>query len=112
MKDETLYTDLIQLTLSGNKEAYMRFRAKLSQAKDEMGAKEYEDFTKELKKLTNAKLEYGDSNGHIDYDQLSPAKRNEMKKIHMRLQPSFTKKIFKEKRCIQLLLYTSFFFVS
>lgn len=42
-------------------EAYMRFNAKLSQAKDEMGAKEYEEFTKELKKLTNAKLEYGDS---------------------------------------------------
>ena len=56
-------------------EAYMRFNAKLSQAKDEMGAKEYEEFTKELKKLTNAKLEYGDSNGNIDYDQLSPAKK-------------------------------------
>lgn len=72
-------------------EAYMRFNAKLSQAKDEMGAKEYEEFTKELKKLTNAKLEYGDSNGNIDYNQLSPAKREEMKKIHMGLQPYFDK---------------------
>ena len=30
-------------------EAYMRFSAKLSEAKDEMGTKEYEEFTKELK---------------------------------------------------------------
>ena len=36
--------------------------------------KEYEVFTKELKKLTNAKLVYGDSNGNIDYDALSPEK--------------------------------------
>ena len=52
----------------------MRFSAKLSEAKDEMGTKEYEVFTKELKKLTNAKLAYGDSNGNIDYDALSPEK--------------------------------------
>ena len=30
-------------------EAYMRFNAKLSEAKDEMDTKEYEEFTKELK---------------------------------------------------------------
>ncbi|MGE6362965.1 DUF3600 domain-containing protein [Bacillus paramycoides] len=72
-------------------EGYMRFSAKLSQAKDDMGTKEYEEFTKELKKLTNAKLEYGDSNGNIDYDQLSPKKREEMKKISMGLQPYFDK---------------------
>ncbi|MBJ8069333.1 MULTISPECIES: DUF3600 domain-containing protein [Bacillus] len=72
-------------------EGYMRFNAKLSQAKDEMGAKEYEEFTKELKKLTNAKLEYGDSNGNIDYDQLSPAKKVELKKVEMELQPYFDK---------------------
>ncbi|KPU52675.1 DUF3600 domain-containing protein [Bacillus wiedmannii] len=70
-------------------EAYMRFNAKLSEAKGEMGAKEYEEFTKELKKLTNAKLAYGDSNGNIDYDQLSPGKREEMKTLSMRLQPYF-----------------------
>lgn len=56
-------------------ETYMRFNAKLSEAKDEMGTKEYEEFTKEMKKLTSAKLAYGDSNGNIDYDQLSPAKK-------------------------------------
>ncbi|MFB6730678.1 DUF3600 domain-containing protein [Bacillus mobilis] len=72
-------------------EAYMRFNAKLSEAKDEMGAKEYEEFTKELKKLTNAKLAYGDSNGNIDYDQLSPGKREEMKNLSMSLQPYFDK---------------------
>ncbi|HDR7901927.1 anti-sigma factor [Bacillus cereus] len=72
-------------------EAYMRFSAKLSEAKDEMGTKEYEEFTKELKKLTNAKLAYGDSNGNIDYDELSPGKRAEMKKVSMSLQPYFDK---------------------
>jgi len=72
-------------------EAYMRFSAKLSEAKDEMGAKEYEEFTKELKKLTNAKLTYGDSNGNIDYDQLSTVKREELKKVEMELQPYFDK---------------------
>ncbi|TCW55273.1 uncharacterized protein DUF3600 [Bacillus thuringiensis] len=70
-------------------EAYMRFSAKLSEAKDEMGAKEYEEFTKELKKLANAKLAYGDSNGNINYDQLSPGKREEMKNLSMSLQPYF-----------------------
>lgn len=68
----------------------MRFSAKLSEAKDEMGTKEYEVFTKELKKLTNAKLVYGDSNGNIDYDALSPEKE-EMKKVSMGLQPYFDK---------------------
>ncbi|MGX5466592.1 DUF3600 domain-containing protein [Bacillus toyonensis] len=72
-------------------EAYIRFNAKLSEAKDEMGAKEYEEFTKELKKLTNAKLAYGDSNGNIDYDQLSPAKKEELKKVVMELHPYFDK---------------------
>ncbi len=61
-------------------EAYMRFSAKLSKAKDEMSTKEYEVFTKELKKLTNAKLAYGDSNGNIDYDALSPAKKRRNEK--------------------------------
>ncbi|PEF90612.1 DUF3600 domain-containing protein [Bacillus cereus] len=72
-------------------EAYMRFSAKLSEAKDEMGTKEYEEFTKELKKLTNAKLTYGDSNGNIDYDQLLPAKKEELKKVVMELHPYFDK---------------------
>lgn len=72
-------------------EAYMRFSAKLSEAKDEMGTKEYEEFIKELKKLTNAKLTYGDSNGNIDYDQLLPAKKEELKKVVMELHPYFDK---------------------
>lgn len=76
---------------SATLEGYMRLNAKLSQAKDEIGEKEYEDFTKYLKKLANAKLEYGDSNGNIDYDQLSPAKKEEMKKVSMELQPYFDK---------------------
>ncbi|HEK9103032.1 DUF3600 domain-containing protein [Bacillus pfraonensis] len=72
-------------------QGYLRLDAKLSQAKGEIGEKEYEEFTKHLKKLTNAKLTYGDSNGNIDYDQLSPAKKEEMKKIVMVLQPYFDK---------------------
>ncbi|SMD39212.1 protein of unknown function [Bacillus sp. JKS001846] len=72
-------------------ETYMRFNAKLSEAKDEMDSKEYEEFTKELKKLTNAKFAYGDSNGNIDYDQLLPAKKEELKKVVMELHPYFDK---------------------
>ena len=36
-------------------EAYMRFSAKLSEAKDEMGTKEYEEFTKRTKKINKCK---------------------------------------------------------
>ena len=72
-------------------EAYMRFSAKLSEAKDEMGTKEYEVFTKELKKIKKARPENGDSNGKIDYDALTPKKREKKKKVSMGLQPYFDK---------------------
>ncbi|MFJ8528989.1 DUF3600 domain-containing protein [Bacillus sp. NPDC094106] len=72
-------------------EGYMRLDAKLSQAKGEMGEKEYKKFTKLLTAITDAKLKYGDSNGNIDYDQLSPSKKEELEKVSMEIQPYFDK---------------------
>ncbi|WP_410982347.1 DUF3600 domain-containing protein [Bacillus cereus] len=85
------FDNLKKHAANATQQGYLRLDAKLSQAKGEIGEKEYEEFTKHLKKLTNAKLTYGDSNGNIDYDQLSPAKKEEMKKIVMVLQPYFDK---------------------
>lgn len=84
---ENLKKHVGNATLQG----YLQLDAKLSQAKGEMGQKEYEEFTKYLKKLTNAKLTYGDANGNIDYDQVSTVKKEEMKRIIMTLQPYFDK---------------------
>ena len=72
-------------------EGYMRLNAKLSQAKGEMGEKEYKKFTKLLTVITDAKLKYGDSNGNIDYDQLSPSKKEELEKVSLEIQPYFDK---------------------
>jgi hypothetical protein len=72
-------------TLTG----YMTFNAKLSQAKGELGDKEYEKFKKELNVLTDAKLKYGDVYGNINYDAL-PAKVSErLRQNAFELQPFF-----------------------
>ena len=54
-------------------EAYMRFSAKLSEAKDEMGTKEYEEFTR-TKKINKCKTYVRRFERNIDYDRLLPAK--------------------------------------
>ncbi|MGG2065922.1 DUF3600 domain-containing protein [Bacillus sp. S14(2024)] len=76
---------------SATLQGYMRLDAKLSQAKGEIGEKEYKEFTTLLKVITNAKIEYGDKNGNIDYDQLSQEKQEEMTKTLMEIQPYFDK---------------------
>lgn len=72
-------------------QGYMHLDAKLSQAKGEMGEKEYKEFTALLKGLLDAKMKYGDANGNIDYDQLSQEKQEEMMKASMVIQPYFDK---------------------
>ncbi|MBO1626811.1 DUF3600 domain-containing protein [Bacillus arachidis] len=84
---ENLKKHASSITLKG----YMSLDAKLSQAKGDMGEEEYEEFTKLLKGLANAKLEYGDSNGNIDYDQVSATKKEELEKRLMAIQPYFDK---------------------
>ncbi|WP_242225198.1 DUF3600 domain-containing protein [Bacillus cereus group sp. BfR-BA-01380] len=72
-------------------QGYMHVNAKLSQAKGEMGEKEYKEFTVLLKELLDTKMKYGDANGNIDYDQLSQEKQEEMMKASMVIQPYFDK---------------------
>ncbi|SFC91846.1 protein of unknown function [Bacillus sp. 491mf] len=72
-------------------QGYMHVNAKLSQAKGEMGGKEYTEFTTLLKAITDAKMKYGDANGNIDYDQLSQEKQEEMMRAYMVIQPYFDK---------------------
>ncbi|MDZ5609635.1 DUF3600 domain-containing protein [Bacillus pseudomycoides] len=84
---ENVKKHVANATLKG----YMRLDAKLSQAKGEMGEKEYKKFTKLLTVITDAKLECGDSNGNIDYDQLSVVKKEELQKGLMEIQPYFDK---------------------
>ena len=70
-------------------EGYMRLNAKLSQAKGELSFEEYETFTKYLKVLSAARLEYGDQDGYINYDAISDAETKEIKLALMEIQPYF-----------------------
>lgn len=70
-------------------ESFMRLNGKLAQAKGELGDEEYKEFVNHLKIFTNAKLEYGDKYGNIDYDQLPAKKVEELKQNSITLQPFF-----------------------
>ncbi|MEH6941458.1 DUF3600 domain-containing protein [Bacillus sp. JJ722] len=70
-------------------ESFMRLNGKLAQAKGELGDEEYKEFVSHLKILTNAKLEYGDKYGNIDYDQLPAKKVEELTQNSIILQPFF-----------------------
>ncbi|MFJ7847949.1 DUF3600 domain-containing protein [Peribacillus sp. NPDC097206] len=72
-------------------EGYFLLDAKLSQAKGDLGKEEYVQFKENLQVLTAAKLEYGNSNGNIDYDTIPASKAEELKIILMDLQPYFDK---------------------
>lgn len=72
-------------------EGYFLLDAKLSQAKGDLGKEEYGQFKEDLQVLTAAKLEYGNSNGNIDYDTIPANKAEELKIILMDLQPYFDK---------------------
>ncbi|MDM5292737.1 DUF3600 domain-containing protein [Peribacillus simplex] len=72
-------------------EGYLLFDAKLSQAKGELGKEEYADFKELLHVVTESKLDYGDANGNIDYDQLPSRKIAELKTAFMEIQPYFDK---------------------
>lgn len=84
---ENLKKHLIAATL----EEYMHFNAKLSEAKGELGEKEYKEFTQLIHVVTDAKLKYANQYGSIDYDQLPPEKVIEIKKAFMAVQPYFDK---------------------
>ncbi|MFC3886549.1 DUF3600 domain-containing protein [Bacillus songklensis] len=68
---------------------FLLFNAKLSVAKSELGLKEYGEFKAALKTYGEAKIEYGNENGDIDYTKMSEEKRTELKSVLAVLQPYF-----------------------
>lgn len=72
-------------------ESYLLFNAKLTQAKGDLGQEQYEQFKDLVSVVTNAKLEYGDKNGNIDYTQLPGEKIAELKIAMYEIQPYFDK---------------------
>jgi hypothetical protein len=76
---------------SATMEGYFLLNAKLTQAKGDLGESDYQDFKKELSIITNAKLDYADKYGNIDYDKLPPEKVKKLEKILMDIQPYFDK---------------------
>lgn len=76
-------------TASITMEGYLLLNAKLSQAKGELNESDFQEFKKGLKIFANAKLEYGDKYGNINYDLLPTEKVSELEKIYMDTQPYF-----------------------
>ncbi|WP_102272073.1 DUF3600 domain-containing protein [Cytobacillus massiliigabonensis] len=72
-------------------ESYLLFDAKLTQAKGELGKEQYDQFKDLLNVITDAKLEFGDKNGNIDYSQVPAAQLEEMKAAMYEIQPYFDK---------------------
>ncbi|MCM3714755.1 DUF3600 domain-containing protein [Alkalihalobacillus oceani] len=69
--------------------SYLLIDAKLAQAKGVLGQEEYETFKELARSIINAKMEYGDPYGNINYDQL-PADLYEAEKATLiAAQPYF-----------------------
>lgn len=68
---------------------FLLFNAKLSVVKSELSFKEYGEFKEVVKTFGEAKMEYGNENGDIDYTALSEKKRAELKAVIIELQPYF-----------------------
>ncbi|BAK16229.1 negative regulator of septation ring formation [Solibacillus silvestris StLB046] len=71
--------------------SYLLFDAKLSQAKGDLGNEQFEQFKEILYVITDAKLEFGDKNGNIDYSKVSEEKLEEIKAAIYEIQPYFDK---------------------
>lgn len=71
--------------------SYLLFDAKLSQAKGDLGKEQFEQFKDILHVITDAKLEFGDKNGNIDYSKVSEEKLEEIKAAIYEIQPYFDK---------------------
>ncbi|MBD8038831.1 DUF3600 domain-containing protein [Solibacillus sp. A46] len=71
--------------------SYLLFDAKLSQAKGDLGKEQYEQFKEVLYVITNAKLEFGDKNGNIDYSQVPSENLEKIKAALYDIQPYFDK---------------------
>ncbi|MBP0723712.1 DUF3600 domain-containing protein [Bacillus sp. RG28] len=76
---------------SATMDSYFLLNAKLMQAKGDLGESGYKEFKKELSIVTNAKLNYGDKYGNIDYDKLPLEKARELENVYLKIQPYFDK---------------------
>lgn len=74
---------------SATMESYLLVDAKLNQAKGELGQEQYEQFKELLNVFIDAKLEYGDKNGNVDYSQVPAAQLEEIKAAMYDIQPYF-----------------------
>lgn len=72
-------------------ETYLLFDAKLNQAKGDLGEEEFEQFKDLLNIITNAKMEYGDKNGNIDYSQVPTEQLERIKVTMFEIQPYYDK---------------------
>ncbi len=70
-------------------ERYLLLNAKLNQAKGDLGQEQFEHFKELLKVIMAAKLEYGNSKGHIDYSQVSSNELEKLKGVLYEIQPYF-----------------------
>jgi len=83
------FENLKKHILSATMEGYLRLDAKLAQAKGELGAEEYDEFIGLVKEVTNAKLEYGDKYGNINYAALPIEEEAKLKEVYLKIQPYF-----------------------
>ncbi|KGR74922.1 DUF3600 domain-containing protein [Ureibacillus sinduriensis] len=91
---DDLYGSFDQLKnhiVNATMESYLLFNAKLDQAKGDLEKEEFEQFKTLLSVFTNAKLEYGDKNGNIDYAQVPAEKLEEITVAMYEVQPYFDK---------------------
>lgn len=83
------FDNLKKRALNMTMESYLIFNAKLNQAKGDLGKEEYKQFKSILHVITSAKLDYGDTNGNIDYSQVPAAPLAEIRGAMNDIQPYF-----------------------
>ena len=85
------YENLKKHIASATMDGYFLLNAKLQQAKGDLSGSEFKEFKKDLSIITNAKLNYGDKYGNIDYDKLPQEKSKELENVYLKIQPYFDK---------------------
>lgn len=72
-------------------EGYLLLDAKLNQAKGDMSGEEFKQFKEMLTVITNAKLNFGDRNGNIDFTQVPQQEFDEIRQAMFEIEPYFDK---------------------
>lgn len=74
---------------SATMEGYLRLDAKIAQAQGQIEPAEYKEFIGLVKIMTDAKLEFGDKYGGINYAALTQEKQTELAKVYLEIQPYY-----------------------